>query len=251
MSSSKGAHGTAGKGGPSGESGRAHAERSCRPGPPGPDFLVQTPLPASRNPSCGVWGRAAPVEGRWSKPTLRGVGGVGRHGRGARGWRVCLCLSMQFFIFVKINSRSLAHRGVYSLPGSHISRTSGASSGPGAVATTLPPPPATTSPACLQNLVHGSQNCLLAAPCARTIRRSPAAHWLKCGCAAVGCLAEPVPLLQSLPIPHAESLWGVSDGGQCPPVHLPMSSRPSRVTSTRLPWPQQSCPGWPTGSLQT
>lgn len=48
--------------------------------------------------------------------------------------RVCLCLSMQFLIFVKIRSKSLAPWGVCSLPGA-----SGASSGPGALATVRPP----------------------------------------------------------------------------------------------------------------
>lgn len=84
------------------------------------------------------------------------------------GWGGCLCLSMQFLIFVKINSKSLAPWGVWPPWQSYVSGASGPSS-------FEPPPP----PSSVLRALSQFPNSLLASACAWWLRHWLSLHWVE------------------------------------------------------------------------
>lgn len=171
--------------------------------------------PPQEPPECRFWSRHTLAERhsahRCSSCTVGpGASCVSRCGWG--GW-VALCLSMQFLIFVNINSKSRVRWETCNLPENLFCcwSASGVASGPRAFATV--PPPAPTSSVCLQSLIYRSPRCLLYSLCA----------WLFCylaestlggsPCARNGCSSKPLPLggpHPAMPVKVAQPLFSFS-----------------------------------------
>ncbi|XP_016780253.1 uncharacterized protein LOC104001423 [Pan troglodytes] len=154
--------------GADGTRGRPTFEQSCPALVPWPGFLVRSFSRLRRNPQSA--GSGADTSGRRDSAHKCCSCTVGPEAScvfccGWGGW-VGLCLSMQFLIFVNINSKSLVHWEMCNLPENLFCfwSASGVASGPRAFAAV--PPPAPTSSVCLQSLIYRTPRCLLYSLCA-------------------------------------------------------------------------------------
>nr|XP_024649312.1 LOW QUALITY PROTEIN: uncharacterized protein LOC112427137 [Macaca nemestrina] len=195
--------------------GRPTFEQSCPSLVPWPGFVVRSFSHLLRNPQSADSGADTPWRRdsahRCSSCTVGpGASCVSHCGWG--GW-VGLCLSMQFLIFVNINSKSRVRWETCNLPENLFCcwSASGVASGPRAFATV--PPPAPTSSVCLQSLIYRSPRCLLYSLCA----------WLFCylaestlggsPCAWNWCSSKPLPLggpHPAMPVKVAQPLFSFS-----------------------------------------
>uniref|UniRef100_A0A2I3GYV3 Uncharacterized protein n=1 Tax=Nomascus leucogenys TaxID=61853 RepID=A0A2I3GYV3_NOMLE len=164
--------------------GRPTFEQSCPALVPWPGFLVRSFSRLPRNPQSADSGadtsRCSVVPGASCVFAVGGVGGVG------------LCLSMQFLIFVNINSKSLVHWEMCNLPENLFCFWS--ASGVGLWPQSLchsAPPPAPTPSVCLQSLIYRSPRCLLSSLCACCFVIWLSIHWAEVSVHRVGVSPSP------------------------------------------------------------